>query len=247
MRSLSRILLAVVCIGLLLGGGWLAIAITQTARLQMQVVQLEEQVRREQELRQRMADRLGRTRRLGRLQVIEQHRIDDPAAKPLSAASAAELPATSIASTVEFVELDDRGHEIGSRRVTVPGRVVFLDAWTVRFPQQGVIDDDPMRGHTLSLLRRIYSDQMAPANGFAMDTPGAVPDGYAATDGARFEQALWKRFWALATDPAVAADQGVRVAQGEAVYKPIMPGQCFDVDLESAGGLILRPTATPQK
>ncbi|MEY4769524.1 MAG: hypothetical protein RIQ40_264, partial [Planctomycetota bacterium] len=75
MRSLSRILLAVVCIGLLLGGGWLAIAITQTARLQMQVVQLEEQVRREQELRQRMADRLGRTRRLGRLQVIEQHRI----------------------------------------------------------------------------------------------------------------------------------------------------------------------------
>jgi hypothetical protein len=124
--------------------------------------------------------------------------------------------------------------------------VVFLDAWTVRFPQQGVIDDDPMRGHTLSLLRRIYSDQMAPANGFTIDTPGAVPDGYAATDGARFEQALWKRFWALATDPTVAAEQGVRVAQGEAVYKPIMPGQCFDVELESAGGLILRPTATPR-
>lgn len=246
MRSLARILIAVVCIGLLVGGGWLAIALTHAARLQMQVVQLEQQVRQERELRQQMAERLGRTRRLGRLQVLSQHRTDDPAARPLSAASAAELPASAIATTVEFVELDDRGRSIGTRRCTVPGRVVFLDAWTVRFPQQDVIADDPMRGRSLSLLRRIYSDQMAPANGFAIDTPGAVPDGYAVSDGARFEQALWKRFWHLASDPQAAAEQGVRVAQGEAVYKPVSPGQIFDVELESAGGLVLRPTTAPK-
>ena len=245
MRSLARIMIAAACIGLLLGGGWLAIALTQSARLQMQVVQLEQQVRQERELRRQVAERLGRTRRLGRLQVLSQHRIDDPAARPLSAASAAELPAQSIATTVEFVELDDRGRSIASRRLTVPGRVVFLDAWTVRFPQQDVIDDDPMRGRTLSLLRRIYSDQMPPANGFAIDTPGAVPDGYAATEGARFEQAIWKRFWQLATDPQAAAAQGVRVAQGEAVYKPVAPGQVYEVELESAGGLVLRPAAPP--
>jgi hypothetical protein len=34
---------------------------------------------------------------------------------------------------------------------------------------------------------------------------------------------------------------GVRVAQGEAVYKPTVPGQRFDVELESSGGLTLRP------
>jgi hypothetical protein len=99
-----------------------------------------------------------------------------------------------------------------------------------------------MRGRTVALLRRIYSDRMPPAQGVPIDTPGAIPDGYAASDGARFEQALWKRFWRLATDPQAAESMGVRVAQGEAVYKPTAPGHCFDVELENSGGLTLRPS-----
>jgi len=242
MRSLARILVATACIGLLLGGGWLAIALSQAARLQLQVVKLEDELRQQMELQKLVAERLGRARRLGKLHVLSQHRINDPAAMPLSVASATELPPESIITTLEFIELDDRGHQIGSRRIVVPGREIFFDAWTVRFPQEGVANDDPLRGRTLALLRRIYSDRMAPADGFAIDTPGAIPNGYAATEGARFEQALWKRFWILATDPHAAAEQGVRVAQGEAVYKPVAPGQVFDVEVESAGGLILRPS-----
>ncbi len=241
MRSLVRVLVAIVCLLLLVGGGWLAVALAQAAHLQRQVVRLEEEVRRQEELRKTMADRLGRTRRLGSLRVVQQHRAGDPAATPLSPASAGELADSELVTTVEFVELDDRGRQVGSRRAQVPGRVVFLDAWTVRFPQDRVIEDDPMRGRTVALLRRIYSDRMPPAQGVPIDTPGAVPDGYAASDGARFEQALWKRFWLLASDPAAAEAMGVRVAQGEAVYKPTAPGQRFDVELESSGGLTLRP------
>lgn len=244
MRSLARILVATACIGLLLGGGWLAIALVQAARLQRQVVELEAQVRREQELRTQMAERLGRSRRLGRLEVVQQHRAGDAAARPLSPAAAAEVPPADLVTTVDFIELDERGRELGRRRAVVPGRTVFLDAWTVRFPQQSVVDADPMRGRTVALLRRIYSDRMAPADGVAIDTPGAVPDGYAASDGARFERALWSSFWRLATDPVAAEAQGVRVAQGEAVYKPVASGQRFEVELESSGGLVLRPAAT---
>jgi hypothetical protein len=244
MRSLARILVATACIGLLLGGGWLAIALVQAARLQRQVMELEEQVRHEQELRRLVTERLGRSHRLGRLEVVQQHRADDASAKPLSAAAAAELGPNELITTVDFIELDDRGHEVGRRRATVPGRTVFLDAWTVRFPQQSVIEADPMRGRSVALLRRIYSDRMMPSDGIAIDTPGAVPDGYAATDGARFERALWKRFWRLATDPGAAEAEGVRVAQGEAVYKPVAPGQRYEVELENAGGLVLRPAAT---
>jgi len=243
MRSLARILVATACIGLLLGGGWLAIALVQAARLQRQVVELEQQVRHEQELRERTMERLGRTRRLGRLEVVKQHRAGDAEATALSAAAAAEVPVNELVTTVDFIELDERGRELGRRRAAVPGRTVFLDAWTVRFPQQTVIDADPMRGQTIALLRRIYSDRMAPADGVPIDTPGAVPDGYAATDGARFERALWKNFWRLASDPGAAEAQGVRVAQGEAVYKPVSAGQRYEVELESAGGLVLRPTA----
>jgi hypothetical protein len=241
MRSVVRVLVAIVCLLLLVGGGWLAVALAQAAHLQRQVVRLEEEVRRQEELRRTMADRLGRTRRLGSLHVIQQHRSGDPAATPLSPASAGELADSEIITTVEFIELDDRGRQVGSRRAQLPGRVVFLDAWTVRFPQDRVIEDDPMRGRTVALLRRIYSDRMPPAQGVPIDTPGSVPDGYAASDGARFEQALWKRFWRLATDPQAAEAMGVRVAQGEAVYKPTVPGQRFDVELESSGGLTLRP------
>lgn len=243
MRSLARILVATACIGLLLGGGWLAIALVQAARLQRQVVELEQQIRHEQELRRQMAERLGRTRRLGRLEVVKQHRAGDDQAKALSPAAAAEMPASDLVTTIDFIELDDRGRELGRRRATVPGRTIFVDAWTVRFPQQSVVEGDPMRGQSIALLRRIYSDRMAPADGVAIDTPGAVPDGYAATEGARFERALWQRFWRLATEPGAAEAQGVRVAQGEAVYKPVAPGQRFEVELESAGGLVLRPTA----
>jgi hypothetical protein len=242
MRSVVRVLVAVVCLLLLVGGGWLAVALAQAAHLQRQVVRLEEEVRRQEELRKTMAERLGRTRRLGTLRVLQQHRAGDPKSTPLSTASAGELADEEIVTTVEFVELDDRGRQVGSRRAEVPGRVVFLDAWTVRFPQDRVAEDDPMRGRTVALLRRIYSDRMPPAQGIPIDTPGAVPDGYVVGDGARFEQALWKRFWRLATDPQAAESMGVRVAQGEAVYKPAAPGSCFDVELENSGGLTLKPS-----
>ncbi len=241
MNTLVRILFATAAIGLLVGGGWLAVALVQTARLQRQVADLERQVKEEQEHRKRVMERLSRARRLGRLEVVKQHRAGDPAAQPLSPSAAAELQPQEVVTTVEFIELDESGREIGRRRATVPGRTVFLDAWTVRFPGEGVAEADPLRGRSIALLRRIYSDRLAPADGIAIDTPGAVPDGYAASEGARFERALWKRFWSLATDPDAAAEQGVRVAQGEAVYKPVAAGQRYEVELENAGGLLLRP------
>jgi hypothetical protein len=120
---------------------------------------------------------------------------------------------------------------------------MFLDAWTVRFPQDAIAEGDPLRGRSITLLRRIYSDRMPPADGVAIDTPGGVPDGYAASEGARFEQAIWKRFWSLATDPEAAREAGIRVAQGEAVYKPVAAGQRYELELESSGGLVLRPLA----
>jgi hypothetical protein len=241
MRSLARILLAAVCILLLVGGGWLAVMITQAARLQRQVVALEEQLRRQEAHHQAVLERLGRARRVGSLQVLSQHRAGDPAATALSPSAAAEVPDDDIRTTVLFVELDEGGRELGRMQATLPGRVIFLDAWTVRFPQDTVAAADPLRGRSVALLRRIYSDRMQPSHGVCIDTPGAVPHGYAAGDAARFEQAIWKRFWALASDPAAAEADGIRVAQGEAIYKPVAAGQRYRVELESSGGLTLVP------
>jgi hypothetical protein len=241
MRALARILVAALCIALLLGGGWLAVSLVQTARLQRQVADLERAIEAERALRERVLERLGRARRVGRVEIVKQHRAGDPSARALSPAGAAEVDSGSLVTTLDFIELDESGREIGRRRISVPGSTVFVDAWTVRFPQEAIAEGDPLRGRSITLLRRVYSDRMPPADGIAIDTPGGVPDGYAASEGARFERAIWKRFWSLATDPEAAQAAGVRVAQGESVYKPVAAGQRYELELEASGGLVLRP------
>jgi hypothetical protein len=180
------------------------------------------------EERQEMIDRLGRSQRIAHIQVTDQE-VDD---------------AGDIVSTeVMFIELDDDGAELARQWFTVPGDVLFIDAWTVKFDQDDVAIGHPLFGRALILLRRIYSDQMAPLDGFPIDTPGAVPPGYATTEIATFEQRIWKHFWQIATDERLATDMGVRVAQGEAVYKPIKPGQIYELSVDAIGGMSLTPLA----
>ncbi len=99
----------------------------------------------------------------------------------------------------------------------------------------------PQRGRTLVLLRRIYSDRMAPSDGFAIDTPGPIPPGYAIGQTGNYQKRLWEYFWQLATDAQAAAAAGVRVAQGEAVYKPVRAGQIYELIVDGAGGMNLMP------
>jgi hypothetical protein len=58
---------------------------------------------------------------------------------------------------------------------------------------------------------------------------------------ASFEKRLWEQFWEIATNPRLAAAMGVRVAQGEAVYKPLRMGQVYELIVDAAGGMSLRP------
>jgi hypothetical protein len=142
-----------------------------------------------------------------------------------------------------FIELNENGAELAHQEFTIPGDVLYIDGWTIKFDPERVAEGNPLMGHTLVLLRRIYSDQLAPKDGFAIDTPGAIPPGYAATDAGRFEKQLWENFWKIATDADMARSMGVRVAQGEAVYKPVHAGQTFELIADAAGGLSLMPLA----
>jgi len=98
-------------------------------------------------------------------------------------------------------------------------------------------------GRTLVLLRSISSARLAPESGVPIDTPGAIPVGYAAADAAAFEKRLWESFWTIASDPQLARSFGVRVAQGEAVFRPVRKGESLDLLVEAAGGmsLVTRP------
>ena len=218
--------IAVVLGGVVIGGlAWWTL--DRESRLRAEIADLESRMAAEVAARDAAIERLGRDRRLARIEVLD--RIEG---------SPGEDPRTAL----RFIELDDDGRELARRDLEVPGEVVHIDGWTARFPAGKVASgDDPLRDRTLVLLRRIYTDAMAPRDGVLLDTPGAIPDGYAGSEGVRFQQAIWNRFWTLATDPDAARAAGLRVAQGESVYKPMRPGDVFELRVEAVGGMTLIP------
>jgi hypothetical protein len=176
--------------------------------------------------REEMINRLESTRRVGHLRVLDQTFNDNGGI---------------ISTSLEWIELDSDGKELARQAISVPGETVYVDAWSIKFPHDDVAEGHPLRGRTLLLLRRVYSDKMTPADGVAIDTPGAVPPAYAVSEMGEYQQHLWEHFWDLATDSKLARSMGVRVAQGEAVYKPVRRGQVYELVLDAVGGMSLVP------
>ena len=224
--SLVRILLLTIVFGGVVSATiWYGILGRERA-MRAKITMLEQRMEAEIETRDAMIERLGRTTRMARIEILDQ-----------KVNSRDEVLSTDL----RFIEVDEQGTELGRRNYTIPGDVLFVDAWTVRFDHEQVAQGDPFAGRSLILLRRIYSDQMSPLEGLPIDTPGGIPDGYALSDEARFERAVWSGFWKLATDAEEARKRGIRVAQGEAVYKPVRSGQMFDLIAEASGGLTMMP------
>lgn len=190
-----------------------------------ELTEINEQLQQQAEQRKAMVDRLSRSRRLAHVQILEQRTQGDDV----------------LETDVLFIELDDDGSEMARQRFTVPGSVLFIDAWTVKFDHDQVAEGHPLYGRSLVLLRRLYSDRVAPIEGELIDTPGAVPPGYAAGEIGRYEQRVWASFWEIATDASLAREMGVRVAQGEVVYKPVQEGQHYELIADAAGGISLTP------
>ena len=227
MASVVRILLLTIVFGAVAGVFIWQGLIGRERELLQEIDRLEEEMAAEVAHRDEMIDRLGRTSRLARVEILDQTRV---------------TPEDPVETTrMRFVELDQNGAELGRRDYEILGDVLFIDAWTVRFEHEQVASGDPFAGRSLVLFRRVYSDQIRPVDGYSIDTPGGIPEGYAVSEEARYERALWSRFWRLATDPEEARRMGVRVAQGEAVYKPVRTGQRYDLVAESAGGLTMVP------
>jgi hypothetical protein len=213
------------CCGLALAVYW-RMSSSDLRRALDEMAALQQEMEQRLEAKEAMIQRLNRSQRLAHLHVLDQR----------------TTPGGEVLETdLLFVELDDAGGELGRQQFTLPGEVVFVDAWSVKFHHTDVAEGHPLRGRTLLLLRRIYSDRMAPIDGYPIDVPGAIPPGYAVGEIASFEKRLWEHFWEIATDPRLASAMGVRVAQGEAVYKPLRVGRVYELIVDAAGGMSLLP------
>jgi len=230
MVALFRIVsVTAVLVGMLLFGFW-RLTVDQQRLANEQLRAVNEEMTELLAQRKEMIERLGRSRRLARITVDHQtHRPDGIVDE----------------THLQFIELDEDGGELARQSFLLPGDEVFVDAWTVKFEHEAVAMGHPLFGRTLILLRRLYSDRIAPQDGFPIDTPGAVPPAYAGSDASRFEQRIWESFWDIAADRALSESLGIRVAQGEVVYQRVRAGQAFDLIVDAAGGMSLTPARRP--
>jgi hypothetical protein len=152
-------------------------------------------------------------------------------------------PEGTLQTTIRFTETDATGKPISaSRDMTLPGQEVYFDALVIKFDDHFVEQDDPLKGHALMLLRRIFSSNMRPEDGFAIDTEGQAPEIYAERQAPNsFEKDLWKRFWELANDDTLAKAHGVRAIHGDAPYMRLESGRVYEVLLRSTGEIIITP------
>jgi hypothetical protein len=150
-------------------------------------------------------------------------------------------------TTLLFVEYGRDGSALPAKRFTFDGDIAYVDAMVIKFDGKFVEQNDPLRGHSISLFRRLFAENQSPEQGAPIDQPNRIPAVYHGSDPyvMDFERDLWANFWKLADDENYRKDMGVRVAQGEAVSTRFKPDRLYTLTLESDGGLNI--TSTPLK
>ncbi len=149
----------------------------------------------------------------------------------------------ALTSTLEFVELSPSGTPLSPpKSFELPGDVIYIDNWVVKFDDSYIEKGDIERGTSLCLFRRIFSEQQVPNEGFSLDEIGMRPQAYARGGGlSEFEQHLWSDFWEFANDPVKATEMGIRAANGEAVSVQVREGKAYNISLRASGGLSIKP------
>lgn len=166
--------------------------------------------------------------RLAQLSVVEMERDDQGKA---------------VNSTLEFTELSPTGTVISEpKRFTLPGDIVYVDNWIVKFDDKYIENGDIQRGTSLCLFRRVFSEDQIPTEGYSLDEVGMRPQAYSRGGSmTEFEQELWSDFWEIANDREKAEAMGIRAANGEAVSIKVREGQNYSVSLRASGGLSIEP------
>jgi len=181
-----------------------------------------------QDLRVRLA-LLKVDHRVARIEVVDQEKsADDP---------------NVIETTVRFIEFDSDGNPVGpEQEITIAGRRLYLETLVIKFDDDYVEAGEHLRGTSVCLFKRIFSERVAPVNGVEIDQPGTHPSPYQEGDGAdvAFQAELWSKFWDYANDPEAAKAKGVRAIHGEAPFIEMREGKSYRVELRASDGLSIR-------
>ena len=183
------------------------------------VVTIHELLTENKNLKQAITN-LTEESQIGYAKVIKQETIDG---RPLT--------------TIKFVETarDDKTKKILEKEYTVEGDIVHFDALIVKFGDKMVTDG---KARALYIWRRVYSEKMAPGQGFVIEEPGAEPQRYKDLLKAlpiEHRKMFWSNIWDLANDKDKLAEYGIDAIYGSAVYSKLEPGLIYVFKLTTAG------------
>jgi hypothetical protein len=144
-----------------------------------------------------------------------------------------------IITTLRFVETDrnDNLKKIVEKDCTIEGDIVHFDALIVKFGDKMVMDG---KVRAMYLWRRVYGENMAPQNGFAIESPGAEPARYAdllARLPIKHRELFWSSIWDLANDPKKLQDFGITAIYGNVVYTRLSEGLIYVFKISPTGQL----------
>lgn len=147
-----------------------------------------------------------------------------------------------IRTVVEFVELGSEGEPVGEpRTIVVEGRQLYVEGLVIKFEDGYVEGGDLLRGSSIAILKRAFSENQPPSKGTALDTPRMHPlPGHDDDVGDPFYEDLWERFWDYANDPEAAKEKGVRAMHAEAPSIELRDGKSYRVELRASGGLSIQ-------
>ena len=183
--------------------------------------------------------------RIARIEVLRQGPPgEDTAAGDAAAGDAAGGNAEPAATetTVRFTELDAEGGPIGPpKELTIPGTRLYVEGIVVKFGDEYVEEGDPLRGTSIYLLQRLFSEEMAPEDGLELDSVNQHPLPFTGDDlPDPLYRDLFQRVWDYANDPEAAERIGVRAIQAEAPSMEVRPGRTYRLELRQSGGMTLR-------
>jgi len=141
-------------------------------------------------------------------------------------------------TTLLFVEYRPDGSALPAKQFTIEGNEAHFDAEVIKFNDEYVKEGDPLRGHSIMLFLRVYGAHQAPAEGFAIDEPGHIPQIYRGADPkvSDFEQGLWKEFWTLYNDQAARQTLGISGLHGEGLFGRFDKNHVYTITVRADGG-----------
>lgn len=141
-----------------------------------------------------------------------------------------------------FSEYNRDGTELvaaSTREFTVEGTSIWVDTYVVQFDDKLVEQNDPAKGHSIAVFKRIFG-RKGPDAGFELQSAAGAPLGVESANPsqAALEREVWKDFWKLSEDKKLREQYGVQAAYGLSAFnEEVKRGFVYTLTLDPRGGL----------